>query len=244
MEDKIFHFNDRPALAIQSNEVCAQLYDDFYNVLAEEVSNNVDDDLLDSLQTRVENLFETVWVTWMARYGCAIAVGDIDVQTYSITVVGLDGWKTKVHASVHKGRELTAMPDVTNPAILDVGSVPIRENLVQDLMNLLKQKLKESEKERTRQKNHKTPTFVWARLLDAMAEMEVISTDEVETMEDCYQGGTTDVGLHTGCLARNTSFPLVASVYSAMLFLDGDHDHSEFHKALCIYYLHHLRYDS
>ena len=65
------------------------------------------------------------------------------------------------------------------------------------------------------QGNQKTPTMIQAVLVDALASEE----DGVTAP----RGGFTDVGLHTGGLPRNTSWPLVRAVMQAVLE-DAGHD--------------------
>ena len=180
-------------------------------------------------------------MTWVSKHGCAVVVGNIDVMSRSIAVVALDGWESTIHASLEKGREATAMPDYSNPAFFEAGHIPY--NKVDAVLLEMQDKLrKAAASQRLPKKSHKTPSFVWAKLLDAMVDLKLMSTEQVNAKLECYQGGTTDVGLHTGCLPRNTSFPLVASVYSKMLCLSNDYDHQRFYKALCVFYLFHLRY--
>ncbi|CAB9516872.1 Protein of unknown function (DUF3645) [Seminavis robusta] len=230
MEGQVFDFNDQAALNVQCNDTCKCLFEDFVNIIKNDPF----------LETTVDDLcWEEYEVTWLAEYGCAVLVQEIDCMTNSILVVGLDGWKTRIHASVPAGRQVTAVPDLANPAIMEVGSIPA-DGVSDQVLQALKDKLKSTQRERSRQKNHKTPSFVWSKIIDVLVEENHISQMDREVMQECYQGGTTDVGKHTDCLARNTSFPLVASVYAAMLTLQG-HDKHCFYQALSVYYLHHLK---
>jgi hypothetical protein len=103
-------------------------------------------------------------------------------------------------------------------------------------------KVKGKQKEISKTKNHKTPAFIWAKLWDILVEQAILPPKKTVTplAEESCQGGTTDVGKHTRSLPRNTSFPLVASVLNAMLYLNGDLERQEFYKVMSVYYLHHL----
>eukprot|EP00977_Amphora_coffeiformis_P029239 scaffold39593_cov176-Amphora_coffeaeformis.AAC.1 len=59
--------------------------------------------------------------------------------------------------------------------------------------------------------------------------------EEIEAKACTIQGGTTDVGLHTGCLKRNTSAPLVFSVIKTALHFSGEVDDDRFRTLLAIY---------
>ena len=54
------------------------------------------------------------------------------------------------------------------------------------------------------------------------------------------QGGTTDVGLHTGCIRRNTSFPLVLSLFHELLKMEGEQDDDLFLKCTTAFFLSYL----
>ncbi|CAB9529821.1 Protein of unknown function (DUF3645) [Seminavis robusta] len=239
MEDNIFDFNDRTALQIQSDEVCAQLYDHFLSAVEESVSLPIFKDDARLIAADLKQLKESVVVKWMAPYGCAILMKDLDVLSTTITVIGLNEWNDKVHSSVN-GRESTAIPNVLSPSVLEVGTVG--KELCSNVIAIFHQLMQKAQSTFTREKHHKTPSFVWARLLDAIVQAKALPGSTVCVIKESYQGGTTDVGKHTNCLQRNTSFPLVASVYSSMLYLyEFDEDHDSFRKMLCMYFLHHLR---
>jgi len=78
------------------------------------------------------------------------------------------------------------------------------------------------------QGNQKTPTFACSILLQV-----IMHTHGTLPM----QGSTTDVGLHTGCCPRNTSFPLVLSTVQTMLRWNGERDDEVFNKCILVYYL-------
>jgi hypothetical protein len=82
------------------------------------------------------------------------------------------------------------------------------------------------------QGNQKTPSFVYVIL------MQLIAPDTNQNLP--IQGGTTDVGLHTGCVIRNTSFPLVLSCLHTMLVFNGERNDDVFNKCVVLYFSHHL----
>ena len=85
----------------------------------------------------------------------------------------------------------------------------IFEKLLEDV------KLRKGDKRsaaRNEQGHQKTPTMIQAVLLDALADL-VRKTDLLTPA----RGGFTDVGLHTGGHARNTTWPLVIAVLQIIL---------------------------
>jgi Protein of unknown function (DUF3638) len=100
--------------------------------------------------------------------------------------------------------------------------------------------------------NQKTPSFLRAIVWNAMQETIANASSAPAastTATTTIQGGTTDVGLHTGCIRRNTSFPLVASLLCWTLRLqqqeqqqgEPDEDNQTFYQCLITYYIHHLQ---
>ncbi|KAL3918409.1 MAG: hypothetical protein SGILL_004250, partial [Bacillariaceae sp.] len=158
-------------------------------------------------------------IKWFARYGAAVLFQDAGSNGVNIKVVGLDGWDVNVHASV-KGRATIALADVRNPAVFPLGFV--KKQNVESIVNLFLRNLSKSEVENTGDRrgqrsghlgNQKTPSFLSHLLYKAIAKVE---EGKFETNAS-LQGGTTDVGLHTGCVKRNTSFPLIVSVLYSIL---------------------------
>jgi hypothetical protein len=153
-------------------------------------------------------------IKWFARYGAAVLCQDAGSDGVNIKVVGLDGWDFDVHSSVN-GRAKIARADVRSPAIFPHGLV--KTNNVKSLWALFVSKLLTSEQENTADRrgqrsghlgNQKTPSFLSHLLHKAASE---VMKGEIELC-GAIHGGTTDVGLHTGCIKRNTSFPLVVAV--------------------------------
>eukprot|EP00798_Chlamydomonas_sp_ICE-L_P027659 gene27659-7297_t len=72
-------------------------------------------------------------------------------------------------------------------------------------------------------KKHRTPGYIQACVMDALIHMEVLRArrSEDSTAGDCPCrdpcGGFTDVGTHTGCLPRYTTWPLVREIIQFLL---------------------------
>jgi hypothetical protein len=229
MEYNIFPFNDRPALQVQDGYICQELYLDFWTKIL-----NCDDKLGISKQnlSRIKDSCSSLY--WLARYASVVLIRPLDSTYSSISMVGLDGWQSVIHASVD-GRESTAIPDVSSPAFYQLGPSPIDE--IDELLKKLQDALAESESNNTgnmrgqhagHQGNQKTPSFARTVLWQVMNDTK----DRLS-----IQGGTTDVGLHTGCVRRNTSFPLVLSAVYTILRLEGEEPDQVFHKCVSNYLL-------
>jgi len=261
--DKVFFFNDQPALTEQSDEVCKDLFKHFQTALKKEkaaLTTALDDgsstysvqDLLD-LQQKTSTATEKYKIVWCASSACAILIKKNNSITTFVKVVGLDGWESRVHSSTVKGREAISKANITKPAILDLGSIPAAQ--VDDLISKWESLMSAGQSDShplhrpssmggvplASHAVQRTPTFAWANLVDAAVSMEIFRSDYWATKAACYRGGTCDARSHSGCLQRNTAFPLVASTLFTILTLEGDNEHCAFHKALCLYYLYNLR---
>jgi Protein of unknown function (DUF3638) len=234
MEKSIFDFFDRPAVSRQDDHLCRELLEDFWHGLDQT------SDLL-KLPDRTEVRKKYPRLEWKARYAAVVAFVPLDACKSYVSIVGLDGWKAGVHTSRTVGRQRTAVPNLTEPAVFGLGWVATAN--VDRLMRLLDEELEESERkfkgsQRGQRKgqdhrgNQKTPSFLRSVLQDVLQDMG---------MESLIQGGTTDVGRHTGCILRSTSFPLVASVMWWLLDLHGEEDDQTFLKYLIGYFVHYLQ---
>jgi hypothetical protein len=220
----MFPFNDRKALQVQDDSVCKELYKDFWtNIL------NCDDKLGLSKQalSRINDSCSCLY--WLASYGSVVLIRPLDSRYSSISLVGLDGWKSIVHASVD-GRESTAIPDISSPAFYELGRSPTDQ--IEELLKKVQTALVNSERNNTgvrrgqhagHQGNQKTPSFARSMLWQVMNGTEGLLS---------IQGGSTDVGLHTGCVRRNISFPLVLSAVHTVLRLEGRLEREETSKCL------------
>jgi hypothetical protein len=228
MEDNIFYFKDQEALQIQDNSICEALYDDFWTgiLCCDEKLRLQKQDLL--------RIKDSCSLYWHARYASVVLVRRLDSTYSSIALVGLDGWKSVVHASVD-GRESIAVPDVSSPAFYELGRSPT--NAVEEILKMFNGALEKSEMNNTgnrrrqnagHQGNQKTPSFARMVLWQVMNDMED---------RQRIQGGTTDVSLHTGCVPRNTSFPLVLSAIHTILRLEGEDTDQVFNKCVSAYLL-------
>jgi hypothetical protein len=140
-----------------------------------------------------------------------------------------------VQASL-EGRESSAIAEVTQPTECFLGIVARDET--NELLANLDAKLKQSEASTGTARrqteghngNQKRPAFashVSKKLLRGRQPEGVLP----------IQGGTTDAGLHTGCIHGNTSFPLVLSSVRAMLRLVGEPNDELFEKCIVARYL-------
>lgn len=213
MEEYIFPFNDKEPLAHQDDIICVRLWNDLWKFVEESKDCSYFDatKLLTakSLYSRIE---------WHGRYGAALLFQTTHVGGVKIIVVGLDGWTASVHASIAK-RTPIAIADFRNPMVYS--HQEIKEENLESVCAVLRQKLSKSEANNTgdrrgqhqgHQGNQKTPSFVSHLMKEAIAEIE-----SQKALNTSTWGGTTDVGLHTGCVLRNTSFPLVLSVLHTIL---------------------------
>jgi hypothetical protein len=241
-EESIFYFPDLPALAIQSDEKCSELYEDFFRVLqAPEAFHGLPD-------TMIQNLHESCTrLVWKADYASVIVFRRQNSQRTLVWVIGLDGWKSRVHTSWSDGRESISVPDLTLPTVFGLGPVETIDidKFVENVDEALRESERHSGYSRAHRKGHlgnqKTPSFLRTIVWNSLQAIGSRGVDKPPTYERTIQGGTTDVGLHTGCLRRNTSFPLVATLLSWTLRTLGDADDQAFFKCLISYFASHLR---
>ena len=126
LAESIFYFPDQPALQCQSEETCRHLYEHLISTLLDLDPTRYGD--LIKILSYVKDQYNIVWVP---RYACAILSSAISVDTAFLRMVGLDGWKSRIHSCVH-GREKTAEADVLRPAEEDIGHHS--QELLSDLM--------------------------------------------------------------------------------------------------------------
>jgi hypothetical protein len=241
MERFIFDFLDRSAVSLQDDETCQGLLEDFWNGL---------DQTGGWLQLPDRSVLRqscpTLW--WKARYAAVVTFARLDSRRSFVSIVGLDGWKSRVHTSriAGVGRQRTASPNLTQPVVFGLGWVPTDD--VDEVMEQVEQELAQSERDCTGDQrgqrpghrgNQKTPSFLRSVLQDVMEKH--VAERPILGMHDSIQGGTTDVGLHTGCVLRSTSFPLVASLIWWLLDRHGEEDDQTFLKYLVGYFVHYLQ---
>ena len=188
-------------------------------------------------------LEEAPHVTWFPAYGCALVARVVRVGVVDLQLVGLDRFAFAVH-SHSRGREHCALAGRDAAVALHVGIVSpetVKRNSVQrdawDKLDTvgryqrfmaLTEKLLQAAKARTGDKrsaksnaqgNQKTPSMIQAVMLDSLQGLS-----EAEDPEEGFtapRGGFTDVGLHTGGTARNTTWPLVRGVLQIILEQQG-----------------------
>jgi hypothetical protein len=244
MDEYIFDFIDRPAVSRQDDNTCRELLEDFWNGL-----DQTSDLLKLPDRTKVRKMCPRL--EWKARYAAVVAFVELDSCKSFVSIVGLDGWKSRVHTSRTVGRQRTAVPNLTEPAVFGLGWVATAN--IDRLMEQADQELLKSEQDCTGDQrgqrqghrgNQKTPSFLRTVLQDVLRAMATQSAGGQlisHRPTDSIQGGTTDVGQHTGCILRSTSFPLVASVTWWLLDLHGEEDDQTFLKYLIGYFVHYLQ---
>ena len=228
MEQYVFWFNDSEALQIQDKAVCCRIFDDFWKRLEQQSS-------LIEWKGKVEGLktsFDAI--EWFPRYASSILVRRLDSTTSALGFVGLDNWEQLIHASV-SGRESTAEPNIFKPLYVDLGQTT---DDIEEVIGTIRSELSQSEEasrahlrrqSSSSRGNQKTPSFLWSVIRQVMSSSEDSGCP--------IQGGTTDVGLHTGCILRNTSFPLVASTLATVFRQSGEPDNELFLQCICSYFL-------
>lgn len=112
MEENIFAFNDRKALQVQDDSICERLNEDFWTKIL-----NCDDKLGLSEQalSRIKDSCSSLY--WLASYASVVLICRLDSRYSSISLVGLDGWKSIVHTCVDC-RESTAAPEISSPTLV------------------------------------------------------------------------------------------------------------------------------
>eukprot|EP00798_Chlamydomonas_sp_ICE-L_P021581 gene21581-28577_t len=111
--------------------------------------------------------------------------------------------------------------------------------------NLFQQALKERMAQGVKKetKRHRTPGYIQACVMDALIHMEGMraSMSEDSTAEECPCrdpfGGFTDVGTHTGCLPRDTTWPLFLLIRSTGPE-GGQKGEEDMHSFSCLALLH------
>jgi hypothetical protein len=158
MDGFIFNYNDRKVLAIQSDDTCKFLYSNSLSTLIESEEDETIPPRISQTKARFQRIH------WLAKYASAVLLTPISVISFSITLVGLDRWERKVHASL-EGRESTAIAEVTQPTECFLGIVARDET--NELLANLDAKLKKSEASTGTSRrqteghdgNQKTPAF-------------------------------------------------------------------------------------
>ncbi|KAF1773425.1 Protein of unknown function DUF3645 [Phytophthora cactorum] len=151
-----------------------------------------------------------VWYDpWLPMYGCAIQRTMLSATKVELKVIFVDGWERMlhflptgqcVHCSVPKTYHFLCCGD------LDTDLVEKYEDAFQLELLQAQRRHGSLRSAKTHELGHqKTPQFIKAVVQRAIASITGIS----ESCSITPQGGTTDVGQHTGGLPRDTCWPLV-----------------------------------
>ncbi|POM69331.1 Hypothetical protein PHPALM_14391 [Phytophthora palmivora] len=149
-----------------------------------------------------------VWYhPWLPAYGCAVQRTQLNATEMKLDVIFVDGWERTLHF-VRDGPCIhSSVP--TTYRILHCGNVKttVAANFDKSFESVLEKAQQTKTSERSAADNalghQKTPQFIAAVIRRAMAKLNGESSSAVP------QGGTTDVGQHTGGRRRDTCWPLV-----------------------------------
>ena len=135
----------------------------------------------------------------------------------AVLEIGLDLHRFRLHSMARSGF-LDHTADAKDYALMSIGMIPSDE--VNSFRNrfdgiFIKASSRTSE-DRTaaggQQGHQRTPAFIHALLCQAK-ECKCLRLQHCACMKKVPKGGFTDVGLHTGGIKRNTSWPLVLSIF-------------------------------
>ncbi|KAI8893829.1 hypothetical protein BC833DRAFT_652595, partial [Globomyces pollinis-pini] len=153
-----------------------------------------------------EQTEDAVFVLAFAPYGCVILIEHKDVDVYIIRSIALDKWEfaTRVKLTLSENAPHISVP--TSYSFGVRGHTSDLPKFLKDFDTLYdKATTKTGDKRSALNKgggHQKTPSFICS-LIDCVIE---------ESEEYMPRGGTTDVGLHTGGIGRNTCWHLVKAV--------------------------------
>eukprot|EP01045_Picozoa_sp_COSAG04_P020639 COSAG04_NODE_2132_length_4728_cov_2.884424_3_plen_861_part_01 len=169
-------------------------------------------------------------ISWCPDYGCALIADITQPGVVELRLVCLDVWEFSVHSAVGAGgRRHQSRAGRDAAKLISIGT--IEQDSYQKFLALADKFMKAAQK-RTGEKrrsaannpqgNHKTPGLVEAVLKDALAGLDQPQEPKEGTSEP--RGGFTDVGLHTGGTARNTTWPLARAVFQIMMEDKDQHE--------------------
>ena len=160
----------------------------------------------------VNELPINVFYSWFPEYGAAVlgvsnSLSCLEFGSIRFFVVGLDEWRFAMHQGEH------GFDHFAN----SLGYVVLSARLVgpdftyAQVMKCFANELSKIQRSVSggHQGHQKTPAFILALLNDCI--QKVISGKEKIEVSSLPKGGLTDVGLHTGGVARDTSWSLVCS---------------------------------
>ena len=191
---------------------------------------------------RLNSVFEmlnTASADWYPSYGCVVLYESINVDTFNVSILGLDEWRFDAsHYAVMNGglgssqRQRLVSAKCLNYSLLPCGpllkaSLKAFKDELKDLISKASKRTGEKRSAGKASQGHqKTPSFI-----AAIVEQALDRSDE----EYKPSGGMTDVGLHTGGLPRSTCWPLLIMSFKHKL---GNDD--LLNKFLLHFYMHHL----
>lgn len=155
-------------------------------------------------------------IEWLPMFGCALMVLNSPQPSprpghCSLLFVGLDSWEFRLH-SYRSG----SLPPTVQPIACCCGSSTVLCDSIPatdfqcSLLPALRASIAAHEK--TQKGFQRTPAFVMAKVQQALMH----SKDSAAFLP---RGGFTDVGLHTGGVARDTCWPLVREVFKVSRIL-------------------------
>ena len=89
------------------------------------------------------------------------------------------------------------------------------ETVKNELSSIMKKIILQTNSEKTKKKNHHTPTWLFEVAKEAIAELRTSLEESLESKrisEIISKGGTMDVGQHTGITKPTTIWPVVQAV--------------------------------
>eukprot|EP00884_Botryococcus_braunii_P022386 jgi/Botrbrau1/8831/Bobra.0335s0018.1 len=177
---------------------------------------------------RSANILASEQVHFKGEYGCAvIAVSDegrgpfssTSLDTAHLSLVCLDKWELLIKCSPEPAGATAPVARCCDSTVIQAGSIPFHLlsktfKRLDELAHLALQ-LK-NDKDGTGKKGHqRTPAFIHTALLAAIGDANAGVFDRQHHIT--ARGGTTDVGMHTGSQARDTSWPLVHQVFRELV---------------------------
>ena len=155
-------------------------------------------------------------IQWFPGYGCVLILHNEIVQRHdslSVTVLGLDSHEHVVHSGQSQYQSSSI---ANNFAEIHVGEIVLssKQDFLSRFLKLFLEASNRKGDKRTapaggKQGHQKTPAFIHALLVQAL---KCHCLDECSCEKVPPRGGFTDVGQHTGGLARDTAFALVRSL--------------------------------
>eukprot|EP00887_Chlorella_sp_A99_P004660 scaffold4.g4660.t1 len=170
-------------------------------------------------------------VTWLPEYACALLVlrppAGAHIQPahglVDLALVGLDMWGFMGHST--NASELQPTAVCSDSQLIDCGSLPA-EHLNTFRVNLQRAMSKAAEERKGdarsatggNQRHQKMPGWVCSLVLQAREQTIAEATGGSSWLQERLpQSGWTDVGLHTGCVPRDTAWPLVRETIKTVL---------------------------